>query len=183
MNKLLSALKPMIHFLESRSVPYMLIGGLASSIYGRPRQTFDIDIKIILEKEKIPDFVEDLATIAYVIPENPERFIRETSVLPVDIENVRIDLILAGLPYEQDAISRAVNFDFSGIALKMATAEDMIIQKSISHRDRDWLDIEEIIRNQKENLEWDYILKHVQQLADFLTEPEMVAKIRKLKGD
>jgi len=181
MNKLISALKPMVHFLESNSIPYMLIGGLASSIYGRPRQTFDIDIKIILETQKILAFIDDLSTIAHIVPDNPQEFIRQTAVLPVDIDDVRIDLIVAGLPYERDAVFRAVDFDLHGITLKVATAEDIIIQKSISHRDRDWLDIEEIILCQKEHLEWDYILKHIRDLSDFLTEPEMVTRIRQLK--
>jgi predicted nucleotidyltransferase len=183
MNKLIGALKPIIDFLESRSIPYMLIGGLASSIYGQPRQTFDIDIKIVMDEGKMPSFVEDLRAIAVIVPENPEDFVQQTAVLPVDIDDVRIDLIVAGLPYERDAVLRAVEYDFHGIDLKVATAEDIIIQKSISHRDRDWSDIKEIIHNQSGHLEWNYILEHVQALSEFLTEPEMVDKIKRMKDE
>jgi hypothetical protein len=33
----------------------MVIGGIANSIYGRPRQTFDIDIKIAIEETQLAD--------------------------------------------------------------------------------------------------------------------------------
>ena len=34
-------------------IPYMIIGGIANSIYGNPRQTFDIDIKVQVDIETI----------------------------------------------------------------------------------------------------------------------------------
>jgi len=53
MNPLIQALHKIIKFLESEEVDYMIIGGIANSIYGNPKQTFDIDIKVKLEKIEV----------------------------------------------------------------------------------------------------------------------------------
>jgi hypothetical protein len=53
MNPLVKALHAFVEFLEKEQIDYMIIGGIANSIYGNPRQTFDIDIKINLEEIEI----------------------------------------------------------------------------------------------------------------------------------
>ena len=43
--------------LESRSIPYMVVGSFASSTYGEPRFTYDIDIVVELSERDLPAFV------------------------------------------------------------------------------------------------------------------------------
>lgn len=40
--------------LESADIRYMITGSVASSIYGEPRNTLDIDLVVLLEAEQIP---------------------------------------------------------------------------------------------------------------------------------
>ncbi len=40
--------------LESAGINYMITGSVASSIYGEPRNTLDIDLVVLLEPEQIP---------------------------------------------------------------------------------------------------------------------------------
>lgn len=50
-NVILKALSKITKFLESSNVPYMVFGGVANSIYGNPRQTYDIDLKVQIDKK------------------------------------------------------------------------------------------------------------------------------------
>ena len=104
-NRLLLALETIVNWFDTQHTPYMIFGGIANSFYGNPRQTFDIDVKISVpsENDKV-DFIEQLRKIAVVLPADPMQFIAETSVLPVTLHEVRIDLVFAQLPFEERAI-------------------------------------------------------------------------------
>jgi len=183
MNPLVTALKQVVNFLDAAKYKYMIVGGLANSIYGHPRQTFDINVKIILPEEGLNSFLEDLASFGDVLTENPHQFVAETGVIPVEVQGVRIDFIFAALDFEQEAIARSARKEIFGISAPVTSAEDLIIQKCISTRERDWLDIRGIIDNQRRGLDWDYLLKYVNDLADFLANPETIAKIKSYRNE
>jgi len=177
-NPLIEALHRVVSFLESHTIDYMLIGGIANSIYGHPRQTFDIDIKIEVNEIKLAGFIENMSTIGTVVPEDPIVFVKETAVLPVDVGQVRIDLILATLPFEKEAIKRCVKKEIYGRLVRVTRIEDLIIHKALSTREKDWMDIAELISIQAKNIDWDYLLPHINQLSKFLTDPTIAARIR-----
>jgi hypothetical protein len=64
----------------------MIFGGIANSIYGSPRQTFDIGIKISVPAgQEQTDLIDRLRAVAILLPQDPLRFIAETNDLPVTI--------------------------------------------------------------------------------------------------
>ncbi|MCK4755277.1 MAG: hypothetical protein KAS58_08585, partial [Calditrichia bacterium] len=115
MNKLIQALREIIQFLEKEKISYMIIGGIANSFYGNPRQTFDIDIKIDLDEQRVNGFIDQLSSIGKLVAENPIAFLEETSVIPVDIDKVRIDLVRCRLPFEIEAIRRSERKNIFGL--------------------------------------------------------------------
>jgi hypothetical protein len=161
----------------------MIIGGIASSYYGNPMQTFDIDIKIDLDERRLNAFIEGLSSIGKAAIKDPFAFLQETSVLPFDIDQVRIDLIRCHLPFEIAAIRRAERRRLFGLEAVVCSAEDLIIQKALSIRDKDWLDIAAIIGLQKTALDWDYLLQHLEDLSSFLADPEILKRVEKLKNE
>lgn len=87
-----TALKKIVNYLESKAIPYMIFGGLANSIYGYSRQTYDIDVKIIFDLNKEwPNFYSELNQIGKILPDSPKEFLIDNKVLPVEIDKVRID--------------------------------------------------------------------------------------------
>lgn len=52
----LELLRYTILTLESLAIPYMLVGSYASTTYGEPRMTQDIDIVLDLNEARIPEF-------------------------------------------------------------------------------------------------------------------------------
>lgn len=184
MNRLINALASITSWLEKKGFPYMVFGGIANSIYGSPRQTFDIDIKFLLESlEQMEPFLEELGTIAIILPENPLEFAKETNVIPVEIDEVRVDLVIAGLPFEKEAIQRSRDMDFYGKMVRVCLPEDLIIQKAVSTREKDWMDIRQIIANQHHKMDWDYLLKHCKDLAIFLDDPSIYERVKAWKDE
>jgi len=140
------------------------------SIYGSPRQTFDVDIKFSLaSKYKMEQFIEELKSIAILLPDEPIQFIKETNVIQIEIDDVRVNLVVADLPFEIEAIQRSRYVDFSNTKIKVCLPEDLIIQKAVSTREKDWLDIRNVIENQRDKMDWNYLLKHRKDLSNFLS--------------
>ncbi len=63
---LLSALTPVISVLHDLGVPYFVGGSVASSMYGMPRSTLDVDLVTELSEEHVAGLVERLGTDYYL---------------------------------------------------------------------------------------------------------------------
>jgi len=63
-------LRLVLDVLESRSIPYMVVGSFASATYGEPRFTYDIDFVVELTDRDVPGFVAAFPdTDFYLSPE------------------------------------------------------------------------------------------------------------------
>ena len=63
--------------LEARSIPHMVVGSIASSTYGDPRFTFDIDLVVELTEADLPRFLSAFpASDFYVSPDAARDAIR-----------------------------------------------------------------------------------------------------------
>jgi len=176
------ALEKIINHFDTNKIPYMVFGGIANSIHGNPRQTFDIDIKVQINMiDNLQDFVKKLSKIAKILPENPIDFINETNVLPAEINNVKIDIVFAGIEFEFKAIQNSKIYEFGGINIKVCSIEDLIIQKSVSQRRKDWLDIETMTEINQEKIDWKYLLDNILQLSEILENPKMYNDIKNMK--
>ena len=159
--------------LDGLRIPYMVIGGVAVAIWGEPRLTQDVDFTVQCDPQ-------DTATINALVTEfesrtrNPEEFVRQTRVLPVRTsQGAAADLIFAGLPFELQAIRRAVAIDVAGYPVRVCAAEDLIVMKVISSRPRDREDVRSVIRRQRERLDRAYLDPIVDELAEALAQPDV----------
>jgi hypothetical protein len=62
-------LKYVLGALEARSIPHMVVGSFASSTYGDPRFTFDIDIVVGLTEADVPGFLSAFPDTDYYLSE------------------------------------------------------------------------------------------------------------------
>jgi hypothetical protein len=168
------SLKQVSAFFEQERIPYMVIGGIANLIWGRPRLTQDLDVTILCQEDKIPELIQKLKNEFRILVEEPISFIRQTSVLPVATkEGVRVDLIFARLPYEERALARARTEKLGNQQLKVCTAEDLVVHKIISERPRDLEDVQHIISRQRDNLDRGYLDPLVRELSRLVERPEI----------
>lgn len=182
MNKLEGALKEVQDFLKKKGVQYMIIGGIGNLVWGEPRLTVDIDITVQVSDVKERDFIKEVGSRFRILVDNPEDFVKKTRVLPVELsENVKGDIIFAGLDYEKKAIERAVEVEISKNSMvRVCTAEDLIIHKAITEREKDWQDIEGILLRRGHLLDKKYIINWLSQFVSALDKPGIQKRFEEL---
>lgn len=174
-----TALAELARVLTDGRVPYMVIGGLANIIWGEPRATIDIDVTVWALDPRIPEVVDMLGRHFTVLVENPAAFIHETRVLPLESTNgVRIDVIFGLLSFEQEAIARAAIVQVAGAPVRFCTAEDLILMKIVSDRERDLADARAIIRRRLQQLDREYLDPRIHELSRLLERPDIDARWR-----
>lgn len=126
----------------------MIVGGIAASILGRPRATRDIDALAVVPDDQWTQLLGSSKAHG-ILPriENPIEFARRTRVLLLrhTESGIDIDVILSGLQFEAEAVSRATVHDLSGVRLRLPQVEDLLIMKAIAHRPQDLRDIEGLL--------------------------------------
>ena len=169
-----------VDFLNEHNIPYMLIGGLAVSIWGEPRVTLDADFKVSIDMP-LADFRK---LVLEHFPERPMNIpAHRKSPYIVHIwaaPEVAVDLLVSIFDYEKEAIKRAVEIEVLGVPVRVCTAEDFIIHKVTAGRVKDWIDLENIILRQRGKLDIKYIRKWLAQFAEALENPEMLDKFNEL---
>ncbi len=166
--------------LGEGGTPYMVIGGMANAVWGYPRSTIDLDLTVLLDPSAALTLIESLGAPYSCRVSDPEGFVAETRVLPLRHSGgVQIDLIFALLPFEEEAIARAVSIDVQGIPVHFCTPEDLVLHKIVSTRERDRKDVLEILRRRRDSLDRSYLDPRVQELAVLLERPEMEAEYHK----
>ena len=175
MTGLEEALVKLARMLSEHDIPYMIIGGMANVIWGEPRSTLDIDATVWVDDEKIGRIVALMSGTFRPIPENPQQFIRETRVLPLETEaGLRIDLVFGLLQYEREAIDRAVEMTVAGSKVRFCTPEDLILHKIISERLRDLEDARQVFRRRCDSLDLTYLEPRIHELSRTLERPEIL---------
>lgn len=173
------ALVRLARSLSDDTVPYMVIGGVANAVWGEPRVTLDIDVTVGLPLSDVDRLVDCLAPHFAPLVEKPMEFVADTRVLPMrDEAGVRVDLIFGLLPFERQAIQRAKPVDIGGTTVQVCTAEDLILLKIVSTRERDLADVRGLVERNLRDLDLAYLEPRIRELADLLDRPEMVENWR-----
>lgn len=175
-----SSMQDVIRFLEQHKIPYMLIGGLAISVWGETRVTHDVDFKVSIDMP-LADFRNLVLDYFPERPSNIPDHKKSAHVIHIWASpDVAADILVSVFDYEKQAIQRAVGAEIMGIPTRVCTAEDFVIHKSIANRDKDWLDISSILQRQKGKLDVKYIRKWLKEFADGLENPELLTRFEKI---
>ena len=179
-----NALSDLSSVLKHQNLPYMIIGGLANAIWGHPRATLDIDVTVWVLDDQIQKLLSILEEKYVFMVAEPFDFISKTRVLPIkNNENLRIDIIFGALPFEKDALDRAVEVKVGNSFIKFCTAEDLILFKIISERSKDLDDVRGILRFQKDDIDFEYLEPRIEELSNLLDKPGIRQKWEKWKED
>jgi len=171
-NALKRALARAVAFLEKNGYRYAVIGGIATQFWGSPRLTLDLDIKVLVPETDYP------AVRAAIRSEFPERARPQTPLNPLIVDvivgTIVVDFLLAVPGYEEKIIERAARRDVDGFQAWVCSAEDLIIQKVIAHRPKDWQDVESVIAERGTELDTAYIQKWLKEFVEVLEKPELI---------
>jgi predicted nucleotidyltransferase len=148
--------------LERYEIPYVLVGGLASSLYGRPRTTRDVDV--LVKKDDALAALEALAHAGFQTEEtNPEW------IYKAERDGVTIDVIfwLKGDIYlDAEMLARSRLLDFDGVIVNVVPPEDLVVIKAAVHDEqtpRHWHDALGVIADNE--LDWEYLARRARHSA------------------
>jgi predicted nucleotidyltransferase len=172
-------LQEAVSFLEKSGYRYAVIGGIALSQWGAIRATRDVDIKVLVPEMNYQAVRWDIqqafpTQVGVQMPENP-------FIVAVMIEGVVVDFLLTLPGYEENIIERAVKRDLGDFSVWICSAEDLIIQKAIAGREKDWPDVEALLIEQWGKLDQVYIEGWLSQFAEALEKPELLSKVHALQ--
>ena len=174
MENLKPPLRAAIDFLKVHGYRYAVIGGIALSQWGVVRFTYDVEVKVL-----VPDvnYSAVRAALRKAFPQPArEHAPHEPLIVAVDIDGVIIDFLLALPGYEELIIEHAVQRDLGGWSAWICSAEDLVIQKVVAGRGKDWPDVEALLIEQRGKLDEAYIEEWLVQFAEALEKPELLAE-------
>ena len=179
---LLGALEDLLAWFEGQSVAGIVIGGVAASILGRPRTTADIDALVLLDEESWDGFLaaaKDHGITARVSDAIP--FARQSRVLLLrhEASSISLDITFGQLPFERDAVNRAVRLSVAGLEIPLPEPEDLLVMKAVAHRARDLADIEAVLDAQPE-LDLARVRATVKEFSDALEMPDLLQDLEEL---
>ena len=163
-------------FLTEHHIAYAIIGGVAAQHWGEQRFTQDVDMTIATSPADDIEQVVTLLTHRFRSRvSNPVEFARlRRMILLTAGNNVDVDVSLALPGYEDDLLARAVDFvPEIGKAIRLCTAEDLIIHKTVAGRPQDLSDIQSMVFRQAEKLDLTYIREWLRQFAAIMEQPEL----------
>lgn len=161
-----------------------VIGGVAVGMWGEPRVTRDVDVKVLLERDDAPRLLKVLAPDYESLIDDPLRSLSHTGILFVqDDLGTRLDLLLSETTFDAEAIRRAKPMELElGLVAHICSAEDLIIYKLVSTRQRDYEDAVSIVRRQGDALDDAYVVRWLRQFEQALADSTLVAEYRRMRG-
>jgi len=148
--------------LNAAGVNYMLVGSFSTNIYGIPRSTKDADFVLQLEGDLSPVFYKTLGKDFEIDPQlkfetNAGTFKQEMrfSGTPFAVELFRLSNDL----FDQTRFRRRVSVKLLGRETFVPTAEDVVVMKIRWFREKDRMDVKNVLTVQQGKLDWLYIKK------------------------
>ena len=178
-----SALLALQQVFDELARPAMIIGGIAAIARGVPRQTIDIDATIEGQGLDLDHAFQVFDRHGFEPRiEHADEFATQRLVMLLRHREsgVHLDVSLAWLPFERDALARASSFDFGGVNVRVVTVEDLIVLKAVAWRLRDRDDIERLLIKHGRSLNLQQIRESLTQLFGMLEEPERLADFDRL---
>lgn len=169
-------------FLDARNWRSCVIGGIAVQRWGEPRLTRDVDVTLLTGIGGEEIYVDEiLRHFKSRVADAREFSLTRRVMLLAAEDGTEIDLALGGLPFEENAVGRASDFEFfPGMTLRTCSAEDLVVMKAFAGRERDWGDVKGIIARQ-EKLNWTMIYAELTPLCELKEAPEILTQLERLQ--
>lgn len=165
---------------DKLGVDYAIIGGAAVIARGLPRHTEDVDAAIWGPDVDLDRLVEALSDAGFALrTTDAVDFARTRQVLLlVDTDrDLPIDVSLAWMPFEREALDRAAPLDTSLGRIVTATAEDLVVFKAVAWRPQDIADVERLVELHGREMDLDRVRRWVSKYLEVLEVPERMEEV------
>ncbi len=182
LDPLLPALRDLLAWWEATATRGIVIGAAAASILGRPRTTTDVDGLVLVESERWPEFLAEAARFG-LIPRISDslQFAQRHHVLLLlhEPSGLQVDVTFGFLPFEKEAITKALEVEMKGLRIPLPRPEDLVIMKAVARRPRDVADIEGVLSVQS-SLDLGHVRRWLKEFAAALEEPDILSDFERI---
>jgi hypothetical protein len=140
--------------LTRHGVDFVVIGGIAATVHGSSRDTFDLDICPSQEPQNLDllgvaltDLKASLRGVQQDVPFTADgRSLRAVEVLTLDTRFGPLDILMRpdGAPPYSRLKNRAVQMNVGGTGVLVASVDDLLEMKRVPNRNKDKADVEEL---------------------------------------
>jgi predicted nucleotidyltransferase len=145
-----------VRAFDREAVDYVLIGGQASAVHGRPRASGDVDLLVTPQDARRA--LTALADAGFATEEtNPHWLFKAVK------DGVLVDLLFkmkGDIYLDAEMLGRAAAHKVAGHMVRVIPREDLIVVKALAHDEetpRHWFDALGIIAGG--GLDWDYLVR------------------------
>ena len=176
------AVVELAHILERHRIRYCLVGGVAAGFRSEPRFTSDIDFLLEVPQLVLPGLLNELHERGFTLDlESAIRNWIQESMIAFYFRDVRIDWLKPVLPCYQHALDRGSIESWTGVPIRVSSAESLILIKLLAFRTQDQLDIENLVAANCQQLDLDWIKKEWETVAEF-QDPRMLWLVSKVES-
>jgi hypothetical protein len=170
-------------FLDSSGVRHLVIGGLAVVAVGEARTTADVDVVAFLSEEAAEQLILDAQKRGFELDAELERHrLHTTGTLRFRRGAFQLDVILASLPFEEEAYQRASRHSIFGRPVLLPSPEDLILFKLLAGREKDLLDAMGVARRHAKRIDWAYVEGVLRALCDLAEDMTPWRRLEELRA-
>ncbi len=173
-------------FLDERGTAWYVFGAQAVVIFGRPRQTLDVDVTIDADVDDVSHLAPALEKAGFAARvDEIDTFVRRTRVMPVVhlSSGIPVDLILAGPGLEQEFLKRVVHVDVDSARIPFMSPEDLVASKILAGRPKDFEDIRGILEKSGPSLDEARVRDVLNRLEHALDVSDLVERFEAIRRE
>lgn len=155
----------LVKHLDEFGVDYAIGGALAIGLWSEPRSTLDVDITLFLDPKFPEQCVNLLKSIGCGIDASKATtMLREFGYCKVSLRDCTVDIFLPTTPFLLESKHRRSSLNFRGRDVRFWNAEVMAVLKMMFYRDKDLVDLENLVRAQGANLDHAWVRQRLAEL-------------------
>ena len=158
----LDVLKDAVTAVEDKDIAYLLMGGLSSAEFGRPRGTNDIDLFVRPENARLT--LDALEAAGFTTQETDPLWLFKGFK-----DDILVDVIFRSsgdIYLDDEMLAHARVVDIHGCAARVIAPEDLLIIKALAadeHIPHHWHDALGVITGS--DLDWDYLVSRARRFG------------------
>ena len=179
----LEALQAFHDALVELGAPFTFIGGVAVIARGVPRLTVDIDATVRAPDTDVDSIFDALARHSIRPRMDQAREFARTHHVFLAVHGptgTPIDLSLAYLEFEDQAIRSSDEIDYAHVRIPVARAEDLVVYKIVAFRPRDLDDAEKLLNLHGRVIQVARVRRLVQQFCEVLEDNNRLETLDRL---